>query len=284
MQRRKRHTSPIERALWLVESRLAEEMSLNGVAAEIGISSYYLTRAFAAATGRSFMRYARGRRLTEAVRSLLSSDTELIQVALDHGYATHATFTRAFRKEFGVPPDAFRKNPTSYSLKLTEPLQMDKSKPIELPPPRFETREQFVIAGLLAHYSFEASEGIPDQWRRFAPHIGHVEGQLGPETYGVSCNFSRKGEFDYITGVGVIAAIKNTPELSSIAVAPARYAVFTHPSHVIDLHRTQYAIWNVWMPQSGRRISTAPNFELYHEDFDPVTGMGKIEIWMPLES
>jgi AraC family transcriptional regulator len=284
MQRRKRQTTPVGRALWLVENRLAEEISLKGVAAEIGVTPYYLTRAFGTATGRSFMEYARGRRLTEAARSLLNGDSQLLQVALDYGYARHATFTRAFRKEFGVPPHAFRKSPPSYCLKLTEPLQMDKSKLIELPPPRLETREQFVIAGLRAHYSFEASEGIPDQWRRFAPQIGHVEGQLGPETFGVSCNFSGKGQFDYITGVRVRAAINNVPELSSISIAPARYVVFTHPSHVIDLHRTHYAIWNVWMPQSGHRISNAPNFELYHEDFNPVTGTGKIEIWMPVES
>ena len=37
-----------------------------------------------------------------------------------------------------------------------------------------------------------------------------------------------------------------------------------------------------WFPASGERIADAPNFELYAEDFDGRTGLGGVEIWVPI--
>src|SRR5579863_4000946 len=140
-------SSPVQRALWFIESRLSEEVSLQGVAQDVGVSPHHLARAFGAATGRSLMAYARGRRLTEAVRCLAGGDASILAVALDHGYGSHGAFTRAFRDEFGVTPEAFRRNPAEFALRLTEPVQMDKSKLIDLDPPRFENGERLCIAG-----------------------------------------------------------------------------------------------------------------------------------------
>lgn len=278
-----RSSGPVQRALWFVENRLSDEMSLNGVAADVGVSPQHLARAFGAATGRSLMNYARGRRLTEAVRRLVDGDASILAVALDHGYGSHGAFTRAFRDEFGVTPEAFRRNPAQYALRLTEPAQMDKSKLIDLDPPRFENGERLCVAGFGARYSFEASEGIPDQWRRFGPHIGHVPGQLTPQTYGVAFNFDDSGTFTYVAGVRVRDFSEIPGEFAAVVIEPRRYAVFRHNGHVIGLHRSHYTIMNDWAPKNELAIASAPNFELYHQDFDPVTGLGTIEIWMPLD-
>lgn len=43
------------------------------------------------------------------------------------------------------------------------------------------------------------------------------------------------------------------------------------------------AAFRTWLPVSGRKVGTFPDvFELYGEDFDPDTGRGKVEIWLPL--
>ena len=123
-----RSPNPVQRALWFVESRLSDELTLQGVAEDVCVSPHHLARAFGAATGRSLMNYARGRRLTEAVRRLVDSDASILAVAIDHGYGSHGAFTRAFRDEFGVTPEAFRRNPAQYALRLTEPVQMDKPR------------------------------------------------------------------------------------------------------------------------------------------------------------
>jgi AraC family transcriptional regulator len=187
--------NPVEKSLWFVENRLSGEISLQEIARAAGVSSHYLARAFGAATGHSLMRYARGRRLSEAARKLAAGAPDILTVALEAGYGSHEAFSRAFREHFGMPPDTLRATGSLPALKLVEPIRMDKTLLTELEPPRFIISEELLIAGIGARYTFETNEGIPSQWQRFAPHIGHVPGQVGPETYGLSANFKDDGSF-----------------------------------------------------------------------------------------
>ena len=62
--------NPAQKALWYIESHLAEPLTLDEIAAIDGISRFHMVRAFASATGFSVMRYVRVRRLTKAARAL----------------------------------------------------------------------------------------------------------------------------------------------------------------------------------------------------------------------
>src|SRR5260370_16385492 len=95
---------PVERALWFIENRISGDISLQAIAASAGVSSHHLARAFGAATGQPLMRYARGRRLSEAARSLAAGAPEILAVALDAGYGSPASFTPAFREQFCLTP------------------------------------------------------------------------------------------------------------------------------------------------------------------------------------
>lgn len=58
--------------------------------------------------------------------------------------------------------------------------------------------------------------------------------------------------------------------------------MFTHAGHVASIRRTVNTIWNQWLPASGLKAADAPNFERYGETFDPATGNGGFEIWVPV--
>src|SRR6201993_1561952 len=73
-----------------------------------GVTDHHLARAFGVLTGQSLMRYVRGRRLTEAARSLAAGEPDILKVALEAGYGSHEAFTRAFREQFQVTPEDFR--------------------------------------------------------------------------------------------------------------------------------------------------------------------------------
>ena len=172
-------------------------------------------------------------------------------MALCAGYGSHEAFTRAFRRQFGLPPEALRANGLSANIQLVEPIRMDKTLLTDLDPPRFVDGEELLIAGIGARYTFETNQGIPAQWQRFGPHIGHVPSQCGPETFGLCANADNSGSFEYIAGVRV-SEFSDLPEgLSGTRVPRRRYVVFTHKGHVSQLRRTHYTIWNKWVPESG---------------------------------
>src|SRR3954467_15135847 len=100
--------NPAQRALWYIESHLAEPMTLDEIAAISGVSRFHMVRAFAAATGLSVMRYVRARRLSEAARALANGAPDILSLALDADYGSHEAFTRAFRDHFGVTPEIVR--------------------------------------------------------------------------------------------------------------------------------------------------------------------------------
>ena len=81
--------NPAQRALWYVESHLAEPMTLDEIAAISGVSRFHIVRAFAAATGLPVMRYVRARRLTEAARLLAKGAPNILGVALEADYGSH---------------------------------------------------------------------------------------------------------------------------------------------------------------------------------------------------
>jgi len=273
---------PVERALWLIENRISKDVSLQAIAASAGVSSHHLARAFGAATGQSLMRYARGRRLSEAARSLAAGAPEILTVALDVGYGSHEAFTRAFREQFGVTPAEIRTAGRLDHLKLVEPIRMDKSLLIDLDEPHIEDGEELLVAGLGARYTFATNEGIPNQWRLFEPYIGNLPYQNGPETYGVCCNADNSGSFEYIAGVKVTEFSDLPGGFATVRISAQRYAIFRHPAHVSMLRRTHYTIWNNWLPASDVKITDGPSFERYGKDFNPITGTGTIEVWMPV--
>lgn len=272
---------PVERALWFIENRPAGDISLQAIAAWAGVSTFHLARAFQAATGQSLMRYARGRRLSEAARLLAAGAPDILSLALDAGYGSHEAFTRAFREQFGMTPEECRAR-GELNFQLVEPIRMDKSLLIDLDEPRFEDCNEFLIAGLGARYTFATNQGIPYQWQRFAAHIGNLPNQDGPETYGVCCNADNSGSFEYIAGVRVTDFSELPEEFATVRISAQRYAIFRHPGHVSMLRRTHYTIWNKWLPASAIKFTDGPSFERYAADFDPKPGTGTIEVWMPV--
>ena len=274
---------PAQKALWFIESHLAEALTLDEIAGVAGISRFHLVRAFATATGLPVMRYVRTRRLTEAARALAGGAPDILSLALDADYGSHEAFTRAFRDHFGVTPEAVRAETCLTRLKLQEPIMMDSTALDHLQPPRFVTSQPLLVAGIGERISHEnGGAGIPGQWQRFHQTIHNVSRRVGSVAYGVCCNGDDAGNFDYIAGVEVSDFSDLPREFSRVRIPDQKYAVFTHADHVATVRRTVNTIWNQWLPASGLKAADGPNFERYDQTFDPMTGHGGFEIWVPV--
>jgi AraC family transcriptional regulator len=275
---------PVGRALWFIEHHFAGDISLDDIARVAGVSRYHATRVFGEATGHSVMRYVRGRRLTEAARSLSKGAPDILAVALEAGYGSHEAFTRAFREQFGLTPEAVRAQRQLDNIELLEPIKMDETLITNLSPPRFESLKPLLVAGLCERYNRESSKAIPAQWQRFRPYIGNIPGQIGGTAYGVCFNQDEDCNFDYIAGVEVTDFSRLPRELARVRIPAQTYAVFSHADHVSTIRRTIMTIWNKWLPQSDLEVADAPDFERYGADFDSMTGNGGLEIWIPIKA
>ena len=274
--------NPAQKALWYIESHLAEPLTLDDVAGVAGVSRFHLVRSFAAATGLSVMRYVRARRLSQAARALAAGAPDILSLALDADYSSHEAFTRAFRDHFGTTPEAVRAATCLDRLKLQEPIVMNSTALDHLKAPRFETSKPLLIAGISERCTHEnGGAGIPNQWQKFHQTVDNIPNRVGRVAYGVCCNGDDSG-FDYIAGVEVADFSDLPRQFARVRIPEAKYAVFTHAEHISTIRRTINTIWNHWLPVSGMKAADAPSFERYDENFDPATGNGGLEIWIPV--
>ena len=267
---------PVSKTLWFIESHLGADLSLDLIEANAGMSRFALTRAFATVSGLPIMQYARGRRLTEAARKLASGAPDILAVAIEAGYGSHEAFTRAFRDQFGATPEAVRDGKSLDGLVLVEAVRPEYIESLPLEEPRIERGRRLLLAGLTER----DYKRIPVLWQRFGPYVGAVAAQVGNVAYGVCANGDDDGNFTYLAGVEV-ATFDGVPhEFTTLRLPELRYAVFVHRDHISTIRATFDAIWRQWQPQHD--VVDAPFFERYGEEFDAHTGMGPVEIWIPI--
>ena len=101
------HRDLAEAATALIGARYRERLTLDQVAATLGVSAFHLCRVFRAETGGLLHRHVLRLRLRASLEAVARGD-DLSAVALDVGFSSHSHFTAAFAREFGVTPSAWR--------------------------------------------------------------------------------------------------------------------------------------------------------------------------------
>ena len=84
--------------------------SLAEMSERFGFSEIYLRELFLKHVRMPIMKYYRRRRIISSAFELLHSDMKIVDIALENGFSSHESYTRAFRKVFGMSPSQFRRS------------------------------------------------------------------------------------------------------------------------------------------------------------------------------
>jgi AraC family transcriptional regulator len=276
--------TPIAKSLWYIEKHAGQLVTLEDITAVSGVSRTHLSRLFPMVTGYPVLGYVRARRLSEAARRLAEGAPDILTVALDAGYSSHEAFTRAFRDQFGLTPEAVRARRHTDHLQLVEPILMNEMLTAKLAEPRFTASEPMLIAGLAQRFRCDDPFGIPPLWQAFGAYLGHIDGQVGNTGYGVVFDMPDNGEtFQYIAGVEISALGELPREFTAMRFPAQRYAVFSSQEHISKI-RPLIGAASGWLSQAGYELTTMPTFfEVYPPGFNPVTGNGGFEAWFPVK-
>jgi len=271
------------KVIWMIERNLGNELSLSDIADGCGVSKFHMARAFEARVGMPVMQYVRARRLSNAAERLADGAADILNLALDTGYASHEAFSRAFKAQFDRTPEAVRKHGTTKELNMMKPASIANTASangtIE---PRIEKLGSLTVVGLSRRQSLANAQAIPGQWQQFMTMYEEIDNKAETIPVSVTTDMDGDGNFSYLTGVVVTSAGKLPKGLVAQSVPAQTYAVFTHSAHVSEIPKTYAAIWDQWVPQSGMVVSDGPWLEKHLPTFNPRTGLGGIEIWIPV--
>ncbi len=100
----------IGKALVLIHTRLAEEWTARTLAREVGLSRSVFADRFTALIEAPPKRYLTSWRLRVAADKLREDRLSVAKAAFEVGYQSDVAFTRAFKREFGASPAAWRRH------------------------------------------------------------------------------------------------------------------------------------------------------------------------------
>lgn len=98
----------IYRTVSYIAKNFKEEISLDIMAKEIGVSKYVLSRVFSSTFHTNFNQYLNEHRLNHVVSLLEYTDMSITDICLEVGFQSQRTFNRAFQEKFRKTPREYR--------------------------------------------------------------------------------------------------------------------------------------------------------------------------------
>jgi AraC family transcriptional regulator len=247
------------RTLVYIQEHLDGPLELDEVAGVAAFSSFHFHRIFRGLVGETLKEHTRRLRLERAARNLKRSEEPIIQIALQAGFETHESFTRAFGDMFGVPPSAYRNSSTLDGGSGYQPPEYGE-------PPAVDLQDLPPLQLLfLRHVGPYAQVGAV--WMRLMTWAG-MRGLLGPgmKLIGIvhdDPDVTPEGKIRYDAAVTVSRPVQAEGDFGLMEFPAGRYAVYLHKGPYEALGKVYQRIYGGWLPRSGYSLRDLPAFEQY---------------------
>lgn len=264
----------IQRALDYVEAHLTEEIDYEAAAKQACSSAFHFQRLFRMLCGCTLGEYIRMRRLTLAAEELTRTDRRVIDIALQYGYDTPESFSRAFARFRGITPTEARRggNVKSFSrlsVKLilsggsTMDYRIEKKDAIQIICKRKQvTKPQGDTAteDISSFWNACGRNGVIQALCGYIPQNPALKGILGICFSGEL----EAGSFPYGIGVEYNGAPVREADLEVLELPAQTYAVFQCRGRMPEAFQKTYRqICTEFFPQSSYEYSYGMELEVY---------------------
>ena len=106
---KEKNVKPVRQAMVYIEKHYNEEISLERIADEVGLSPVYFSNLFKKETGKNYTEYLTEFKMDKAKQLLKDGGDNINEIAAKLGYADARYFSKVFKKEVGIKPTEYRK-------------------------------------------------------------------------------------------------------------------------------------------------------------------------------
>jgi len=255
-------------------TNLNEELTLETLSSIANYSPFHFQKLFKHAVGESPKQYIIRLRLENAAHSLfIHRYRSITEIALDSGFASGATFARAFRNYFGISADAYRKLSHKEKIDLR---QFDQSKKIQTTLDMqflrssydvhfWETNLQVRIKRvatvplIFTNAPLSDTSKISDQYRKIA-QLGEAHDLVEFGTQYIGLINPHQGL--YQAGITVVPNRKVPKGISTGQLDEGKFATYTITGNSLQTLHSLHAFYELWLPQSGYKIARSNGFEI----------------------
>ena len=97
-----------KKVLDYIKENFSEQISLEDLSNEVGISPHHFSRLFKSTIGKSPMQFVMSYRLEQAKKMLSNKELTLVDISHKCGFSDQAHFSRSFKARYGKSPKSFR--------------------------------------------------------------------------------------------------------------------------------------------------------------------------------
>lgn len=102
----------VKNVISYIQLKYSENIKIEDIAFSLGLNRSYLTRLFKDATGYSLQDYLLTYRMKMAAKMLADNTISVTDIASHVGYVDTFTFSKAFKRHFGMSPSSYRADKT----------------------------------------------------------------------------------------------------------------------------------------------------------------------------
>ncbi|MDC7219068.1 MAG: AraC family transcriptional regulator [Spirochaetales bacterium] len=269
-----------------IEENLCGEIDMDVLCDKACLSRLYFTRLFDAVTGVSLSEYIRRRRMTLAVKDLISGEKKVIDVAYDYGYSSPEAFSRAFKSVHAISPSQVKGKANQlksyhkigFSISIKGDIEMNY---------RIEEKDAFRVLGTSLTTTTEDNrnfEEIPRFWQEIVAagvtkELGNYSSDFG-KMFGICFDEQPDKTFTYSVSVPFKGQDKGRFEEREIPAG--KWAIFECKGPMPRaLQDTWHRIFAEWLPATGHELAKLPQVEYYIPKDEKMREYWA-EVWLPI--
>lgn len=281
--------SAMIQAVEFIEDNLKADVRVADIADAVSYSLYHFCRMFNSVVHHTPYDYLMRRRLSESARDLVETDRKIIEIAFEYRFNSPETYSRAFKRMFGVQPYQWRKQGSIDRWLLMSRLTPEHIEHVnkgDYLKPVLVEKDAFQVAGVMTLVK-DNLEAIFQLWDTLIQEVERAEDTgITGDYYGIACypeGWQERG-YLYMAAVEVESPNIQGSALVVKTMPPSTCARFIHKGPYSDLRLTLDYIYQTWLPKSDKRLASPFEIEHYGPDFGaPGNEESETGIYIPIE-
>lgn len=290
----------INKVFQYIDENLDSDLSLDTISKIALFSPFHFHRIFKTITDETLNEYVTRRRIEKSVLDLMHKKIGISEISTKCGFNDSSSFTRAFKKFYGVSPTEFRKqNPNKFS----KIRQLESKNGQEYPDyekylcvidnlkkwftmnAKIEIKEISKIN--LAYISCIGLQNIPAAYQRimrWATPLGLMNLQTKMLTiYHDSLKVTEADKLRMDACIILHKPVKTEGEINLKSIDPGRFIIGSFEIELSEFEKSWTGLF-IWMNENGYKKSDRNPFAIYHNDYSThPENKCIVDLYIPIE-
>ncbi|NQX32445.1 AraC family transcriptional regulator [Pedobacter boryungensis] len=290
----------INRVFEFIDENLESDLSLNTVSAIAFFSPFHFHRVFKFVTGETLNDYIIRRRIEKSASDLLHKNIAVTAIAHKFGFGDNSSFSRAFKKYYGVSPIEFKKqNPNRHS-KIS---QLKSKKGQEYPDydqyiciidhlknwikmnAKIEIKEMPKMD--LAYVSSIGPQNLENAYAtliKWATPQGLMNDQTKMVTiYHDSFKVTEASKVRMSASIVLNKPVETTGEIGLTSIKAGKFIMGKYEIGLDEFEKAWTGLY-LWMNENGYKKADSNPFEIYHNNFkEHPERKAIVDFYIPIE-